>query len=288
MGIEFRFPEPIKFDKINPIDQEIEPICPTCNGLLNDVPKRKTKCPHCGKFIFLKYSPSNPIKRLVTEIENEAIEKEWEIRQFKQSLIQKLSSFGITESDLDKLNTDYINKIDIFKNIIPLYIDKLGEFSKIGKLYFEIADELFPKAIEVKNSFNHLTEEEIDGLDGEEDYFPWGFIIDNYWESVLAYIRDFIRESNRIKKYCIADIKYYQFSAVINDNSSEWDKNQDGKTYLSTDGKDYLERILTVSSKEELQKIRPLLLFNEKSIIEFYFPPFHLGDNCMTIMSYRK
>lgn len=44
------------------------------------MPTRKTKCPHCGQFMFVKASPGDPVKRLVTEEQAARIEQEWSAR----------------------------------------------------------------------------------------------------------------------------------------------------------------------------------------------------------------
>ena len=64
----------------------MDPKCPTCGGLLNRLPQRKTKCPHCGSYLFVRSTPSDPTQRLVTEAAAEAIERAWKAR-FAQSRV---------------------------------------------------------------------------------------------------------------------------------------------------------------------------------------------------------
>lgn len=57
----------------------IDPKCPYCKQEFNPIPKRKKKCPNCENFVYVKYSPSNSQERLVTELEKQAIEQEWQL-----------------------------------------------------------------------------------------------------------------------------------------------------------------------------------------------------------------
>lgn len=52
-------------------------VCPSCGGALAKVPERKTKCPHCKDFMFVKYTPSDPVKRLVGSVRAAEIDNEW-------------------------------------------------------------------------------------------------------------------------------------------------------------------------------------------------------------------
>jgi uncharacterized Zn finger protein (UPF0148 family) len=54
--------------------------CPSCNGELKKFPARKTKCPHCGNFIYVKRAPGESEKRLVTEAQAAEIEAQWNTR----------------------------------------------------------------------------------------------------------------------------------------------------------------------------------------------------------------
>lgn len=53
------------------------PICPNCRQELNKRPKRKSACPLCGETIFVKYTPRDPVKRLVDAARLAEIEVEW-------------------------------------------------------------------------------------------------------------------------------------------------------------------------------------------------------------------
>ena len=79
---------------------DIKPVCPSCGAALKKVPQRKTKCPSCGGFIFVKYSPSNPQKRLVTQAEAEQIDAEWNAHHQAQAIQQAHGVGGSAYADL--------------------------------------------------------------------------------------------------------------------------------------------------------------------------------------------
>ena len=53
--------------------------CPNCGQHLDRMPGRKTKCPHCQHFMFVRTRPSDKQRVLVTEEEAEQIEELWSI-----------------------------------------------------------------------------------------------------------------------------------------------------------------------------------------------------------------
>src|ERR1700733_3999817 len=55
----------------------IDAVCPNCNQRLDKKPGRKKKCPHCGRFIYVRTRPSDEKKVLVTEAQAERIEEQW-------------------------------------------------------------------------------------------------------------------------------------------------------------------------------------------------------------------
>ena len=63
----------IAHDKIG----NIESICPHCNHALEKRPSRKTKCVHCGNYIFVRTRPIDKKKVLVTEEQAGEIDIQW-------------------------------------------------------------------------------------------------------------------------------------------------------------------------------------------------------------------
>lgn len=289
METKFNSGESNNYEKIVPIEKEILPICPSCKASLKSVPKRKTKCPHCNQYIFLKYSPSNPVKRLVNEDENMLIEEEWEKHNKEQELRQKLSDYNLSIDDFKKLDIDINNDEEVFRFIIIKYLDTVGEFKKLGTLYFEIAKQLYAKVKETLIEFNQLPEEEVENLKIEQyhNYNPFGFVYDNYWEAVSDYIKTLIMEIERIKGYQKAGAESYEISTIFDQNSAVIDERLNKKVLSTGTAIESLTTLLSLNSKEELIKHRPLLLFGEaNNSSNFYFPPLYLGCRATTVIHY--
>jgi uncharacterized Zn finger protein (UPF0148 family) len=55
----------------------LDNACPNCGVVLSERPGRKTKCPHCGGFIFVRTRPFDRQRVLVTEEQARLLEAEW-------------------------------------------------------------------------------------------------------------------------------------------------------------------------------------------------------------------
>lgn len=53
--------------------------CPYCHKALDKIPAKKTKCPHCGEFIFVRTRPKDNARVVVTKTEADKIEEDWTI-----------------------------------------------------------------------------------------------------------------------------------------------------------------------------------------------------------------
>ena len=63
-------------DLLKPLGN-IDAVCPSCNGRLDEFPKRKKKCPNCGEYIYVRTRPRDKNKVLVTYDESEEIKKQY-------------------------------------------------------------------------------------------------------------------------------------------------------------------------------------------------------------------
>lgn len=79
----------------------IEPRCPYCGINLKVQPQKKKKCPTCKRPIYVKSTPDDRSKRLMTEDQAEEAESLWNDRYVRQKSIAVLQSVGLGESDLD-------------------------------------------------------------------------------------------------------------------------------------------------------------------------------------------
>ncbi len=85
-----------------------EIVCPYCKKILEKKPKKKTKCKFCGKFIFVRNISDDEV--LVTEKEVQKIDKEKEEEWLVNDWINKLSSFGITRKDFERIKSEKLKK----------------------------------------------------------------------------------------------------------------------------------------------------------------------------------
>lgn len=77
-------------------------LCPYCGYDLKAMPQRKKKCPSCHKPIYVKSTPDKRNKRIMTEAQAMAAEKEWDLHNTRQRSLSVLFSFGLTERDIEK------------------------------------------------------------------------------------------------------------------------------------------------------------------------------------------
>src|SRR5438067_1135907 len=56
-----------------------KPECPYCHGKLKKVPGSKTKCPTCGRFMYVRTDPETKARRVVTAAEASKIDELWAV-----------------------------------------------------------------------------------------------------------------------------------------------------------------------------------------------------------------
>lgn len=69
--------------------------CPYCEASLKKVPQRKTRCPECGQHIFVKSTPDNRSKRLMTEEKAAEAEEAWARYHEDQEVWQPLRRLNL-------------------------------------------------------------------------------------------------------------------------------------------------------------------------------------------------
>lgn len=63
--------------------------CPYCQKALDKIPKRRTKCPHCGEFMYVRTRPKDKVRVVVTKAEADKIDEEWERKYEYDSFISR-------------------------------------------------------------------------------------------------------------------------------------------------------------------------------------------------------
>jgi len=79
--------------------------CPYCNHDLGSILTRKKKCPSCCQPIYIKYTPDDRVKRLMTELQAKHAEEQWDLYYLRQETISSLSPCGFGESHIEKERT---------------------------------------------------------------------------------------------------------------------------------------------------------------------------------------
>jgi tetratricopeptide (TPR) repeat protein len=74
-------------------------MCPYCLGGLPRAPKRKSKCPNCGKSIFVKNRPGSSEVVLVTEDDAKKIDEEWEWSRKTSTWLRILERYGLSDEE---------------------------------------------------------------------------------------------------------------------------------------------------------------------------------------------
>lgn len=76
-------------------------LCPYCGHDLEVMPQRKKKCPSCSRPIYIKSTPDNRERRLMTETQVEVAEKQWSSYHQRQRLLVLLQPFGLSDRDIE-------------------------------------------------------------------------------------------------------------------------------------------------------------------------------------------
>jgi hypothetical protein len=132
---------------ITKVNNEYEAICPYCKTLLNKIPIRKTKCPHCKNFIFVRKSNDSKIETLVTEEQVQAIEIEKKEVFFKERWLAEIVDYGGTADDFYKRKEEYFLKSGIENNdkdvlwsmFNELLITNAKDVNLLGRIYYSMA-----------------------------------------------------------------------------------------------------------------------------------------------------
>jgi len=65
-----------------------DPLCPYCSFLLKKRPKRKTKCPNCSCYIYVKWESRGDERTLITQKERDEIE-ELRMREYEKARVSQ-------------------------------------------------------------------------------------------------------------------------------------------------------------------------------------------------------
>lgn len=69
--------------------------CPSCGAVLAKLPQRKTKCKSCGEFIFVKTTPDDCEKRLMTAKQADVAEAAWGKKYEEEEAVRAGAVYGL-------------------------------------------------------------------------------------------------------------------------------------------------------------------------------------------------
>lgn len=100
---------------------ENKSICPYCAAIMEKRPVRKTKCKSCKNYIYIKYSPSNRNKRLVTESEAKFIDAEWERHYDEEEILRLMNYHNQNIEDIEQIRSN-IGNVEVSANQVEIEI----------------------------------------------------------------------------------------------------------------------------------------------------------------------
>lgn len=133
--------------KITKGENEHKAICPYCKTSLKKFPSRKTKCPHCNNYIFVRKLDDSRLKTLVTEEQSQKIEIEQKKIFFRTRWLSEIVNYGSTEDEFYRRKEDFFLKSGIQNNdnnvIWSIFNELLCEnatnFNRLGQIYYSMA-----------------------------------------------------------------------------------------------------------------------------------------------------
>jgi hypothetical protein len=125
-------------------------VCPHCKQVPDRTPKRKKKCPYCGKYIYVRRLPDGDHpKVLVSQEGAKQIDKEWETIQSRKKRLRRLTELGMSDADFQRHKKTLGGRFgqkpsdgDVIWSLFQQAANramKSGELQQLKMLYFEMA-----------------------------------------------------------------------------------------------------------------------------------------------------
>jgi hypothetical protein len=162
-----------KFKKIGEIDK-----CPYCKNKLDKIPTRKFKCIFCGEYIYIRTRPFDRKKVLVTEVQIEEIEKQWNIYTDEKKIeernidLMKRPKYIYAKKELTSKFGKEPDMIDVIWEVYNIesteFISK-KQWSNLEQKSFRMG-YLLHKYKDLENAFNFYLEGYYLAINLEEDY----------------------------------------------------------------------------------------------------------------------
>ena len=111
---------------------EISVTCPYCKSLLDKAPKRKKKCQHCNKNIYVRTKQDLFDSNLLTK--EDAIAVDW-----IKSLEVTKNEFLNKKAELEKKFNGNVKSTDVVWGLFNEHITKTTDYHSLGMIYFNMA-----------------------------------------------------------------------------------------------------------------------------------------------------
>lgn len=120
--------------------------CPYCHKLLEKIPTKKTKCLHCGQFIFVRTNPENKSRVVATETGVKKIDRQWSEIQFYKKWLENLAQFNVTEKDFQTKKEALTKKFgqeaktrDVIWGIFNNLVASVNDLQQLKIIYYDMA-----------------------------------------------------------------------------------------------------------------------------------------------------
>ncbi len=114
--------------------------CPYCGHDLKVMPQRKKKCPSCARPIYIKSTPDNREKRLMTEAQAAEAEKQWSYYHQRQRFLILLQPFGLGDRDIENEKARGVEKdIEAVSSILARVAVSTKDLNERKMAFYELA-----------------------------------------------------------------------------------------------------------------------------------------------------
>jgi hypothetical protein len=134
------------------------PLCPYCSHQLIAMPHRRTTCPSCNKTIYVWYSTTQNMKKLVTEEEAMRIEKEISEHIERYEFLNKQDTLEKSEDEVKKVQ-DRLKQSDPAATLDDAYLFLLDSKIKDTRNDGEKSRLFYLKALMLDNAGKDFQEE---------------------------------------------------------------------------------------------------------------------------------
>jgi hypothetical protein len=114
-------------------------VCPYCGSSFARPPKRKRSCPACKLMIFVKSTPDDRVKRLMTEADANEADKRWAAYNVRQEYLRMLYPFGLDARHIEERIALGHSEAGAVRFLFSEIAEKSPDLHKRQMAYFHLA-----------------------------------------------------------------------------------------------------------------------------------------------------